>query len=81
VLAWRAGILSLLAARAGAARVFAVEAGPMAEHLPQIAAQNGFADVITVFHCAVEDVECVHRSVRVLVARALTRLVAGCRRR
>ena len=42
------GILSLLAARAGAARVYAVERTPVARLARQIAARNGFAQVIKV---------------------------------
>ena len=49
------GILSLLCARAGARAVYAVEASPMAEHLREIVARNGFSDVITVFDSAMEE--------------------------
>ncbi len=64
------GILSLLCARAGAARVYAVEASALASTLSVTAERNGFADVIVVFHGAVEVVECV-RCTPTLRGRAL----------
>uniref|UniRef100_A0A6A7FM38 type I protein arginine methyltransferase n=2 Tax=Hirondellea gigas TaxID=1518452 RepID=A0A6A7FM38_9CRUS len=50
------GILSLFAAAAGAARVYAVEASGTAALLEQVARDNGFSEVITVLHSRVEDV-------------------------
>jgi protein arginine N-methyltransferase 1 len=44
------GILGLLACRAGASRVYAIEAGPMVTIARQIAAANGFADRIEIIH-------------------------------
>jgi protein arginine N-methyltransferase 3 len=41
------GILSLFAARAGAKRVFAVDASPIAQKARAIVAANGLEDVIT----------------------------------
>lgn len=41
------GILSLFAARAGAKRVFAVDASPVAEKAAAIVKQNNLEDVIT----------------------------------
>ena len=51
------GILSLLAARAGARKVFAVEASDMARTIALTARENGFGDVVTVLHGRAEDVE------------------------
>ena len=44
----RAGILAVFAVRAGAARVYAVEASDMAERATKLLAFNGFGDKITV---------------------------------
>ena len=43
------GILALLAAKAGARAVYAIERGPMAKLIERAAEKNGFADVIRVF--------------------------------
>lgn len=51
-----AGILSLFAAAAGAAKVYAVEASATASIIKQVAAHNGYSDVITVLHSKVEHV-------------------------
>lgn len=51
------GILSMFAAKAGAKRVYAVEHSGIAEQAEQIVAINGFADVIKIMRCKVEDVE------------------------
>src|SRR4029453_11588483 len=44
------GILGLLACRAGAARVYAIDAGGMAEIARVIAAANGLADRIAIIN-------------------------------
>lgn len=49
------GILSLFAARAGARRVYAVEASRTAALITLVAAANGYSEIITVLHCKVED--------------------------
>ena len=51
------GILSMFAARAGAARVYAVERTPIAGLAEQLAAANGVADTVTVIHGDVIDIE------------------------
>lgn len=51
------GILSLLCARAGARKVYAIEASDMAEYAEQIVRQNGLEDVVEVVHARVEDIE------------------------
>ena len=51
------GILSMFAARAGAARVYAVERTPIAGLAEQLAAANGVADTVTVIHGDVTDIE------------------------
>jgi type I protein arginine methyltransferase len=45
------GILSLLALRAGASHVHAIEPNPAITLLPDIARENGFADRVTVHRC------------------------------
>ncbi|XP_063594743.1 protein arginine N-methyltransferase 1-like [Penaeus indicus] len=50
------GILSLFMASAGAKKVYAVEASGMAEVIQKVAEDNGFGDVIQVFHSRVEDI-------------------------
>ncbi|EKM49814.1 uncharacterized protein PHACADRAFT_131660 [Phanerochaete carnosa HHB-10118-sp] len=51
------GILSLLAARAGAKRVFAVDASDIAERAEQIVKANGLGHVITVIRGKVENIQ------------------------
>jgi protein arginine N-methyltransferase 3 len=51
------GILSLFAARAGARRVYAVDAAPVAERAARIVRKNDFDDVITVVRGKIEEVE------------------------
>lgn len=51
------GILALLAAQAGAARVYAVEAGPAAETAAALVAANGMQDRVTVIRGDVAAVE------------------------
>jgi len=50
------GILSIMAAKAGAAKVFAVEATDMAQRARKIVAANGLAEVIQVLQGTVETV-------------------------
>lgn len=50
-----AGLLSLLAGRAGARRVFAIEAGSMAAVARHLAERNGFSQVIEVAQCHSRD--------------------------
>ncbi|TFK48794.1 S-adenosyl-L-methionine-dependent methyltransferase [Heliocybe sulcata] len=50
------GILSLFAARAGAKRVFAVDASEIALKARQIVKDNGYEDIITVIQGKVEDI-------------------------
>merc|ERR1711862_832812 len=49
------GILSLFAARAGAKKVYAIEASGLSEACRKIVAHNGYSDVIEVVHGRVED--------------------------
>jgi protein arginine N-methyltransferase 1 len=51
------GILSVFAARAGAARVYAVERTTVAVLAQELAAANGVADIVQVIHGDVVDVE------------------------
>lgn len=51
------GILSIFAAKAGAAKVYAVECSKIVDQARRIIADNGFADVIEVIEGKVEDVE------------------------
>ena len=50
------GVLAVLAAQAGARRVFAVERGPMAELAEQIVRENGLQERITVIRGEARDV-------------------------
>uniref|UniRef100_A0A6B2LAE3 type I protein arginine methyltransferase n=1 Tax=Arcella intermedia TaxID=1963864 RepID=A0A6B2LAE3_9EUKA len=50
------GILSLFAAKAGAAHVYAVDCSDIAIQAQQIVIDNGFKDKITVIHSKMEDV-------------------------
>jgi len=49
------GVLSVFAARAGARRVYAVEASGMAQVAEEVMEKNGVADTVTVVNCRVED--------------------------
>lgn len=49
------GVLSLLAAKAGARRVIAVERSTMAAHARQLVAHNGMADIVEVFESDAHD--------------------------
>ncbi len=51
------GILSLFAAKCGAARVYAVEASAIAAHTAELVKENGYESVITVIKGKVEDIE------------------------
>jgi len=51
------GILSLFCAKAGAKKVYAVEASNLARVLPQVFEKNGFRNTVQVFHSKVEDVK------------------------
>jgi protein arginine N-methyltransferase 1 len=55
------GILSLFAARAGAARVYAVERTTVSVMAQELAALNGFGDIVQVIHGDVLDVELPER--------------------
>ena len=55
------GILSLFAARAGAARVYAVERTTVAVLAQELAAANGVAEIVQVIHGDVMDVELPER--------------------
>merc|ERR1712061_18745 len=50
------GILSLFAAKAGAKKVYAIEASGLSEACRKIVQHNGYSDVIEVIHGRVEDV-------------------------
>ena len=51
------GILSLFAARAGAARVYAVERTTVAVLAQELAAANGVAEIVQVIHGDIVDIE------------------------
>jgi type I protein arginine methyltransferase len=51
------GILAIFAAKAGAKKVYAVEATPMARHAQALVEANGLADTITVIQGTVESVQ------------------------
>jgi histone-arginine methyltransferase CARM1 len=50
------GILAFFAIQAGAAKVYCVEASPMAEVITQLAAANGWSDKIVVVHNILQDI-------------------------
>lgn len=62
------GILSMFAAKAGAARVYAVECSGIADQCSQIIADNGFSDVITVLKGKMEEVALEHEFVDVIIS-------------
>jgi protein arginine N-methyltransferase 1 len=51
------GVLSIFAARAGAAKVYAVDAADIVQAAAQIILDNGFADIITTIQGKVEEIE------------------------
>ena len=64
------GILSFFAARAGAKKVYAVEASGMAKNAAKLAAGNGLSNVVEVLNQRVEDVKLAER-VDVLISEPL----------
>ena len=51
------GILSMIAAKAGAKAVYAVEASNMAAHAVTLVKHNGLSEIVTVIHARMEDAE------------------------
>lgn len=51
------GVLSIFAAKAGAKKVYAIECSKIVDQARNIIAANGFADVIEVMECKVEDLK------------------------
>jgi protein arginine N-methyltransferase 1 len=51
------GVLAMWCAQAGAKKVYAVEATPMAAHARRLVQANGLADVVEVIQSKVEDIE------------------------
>mmetsp|Transcript_3007 Transcript_3007/g.6858 ORF Transcript_3007/g.6858 Transcript_3007/m.6858 type:complete len:372 (+) Transcript_3007:53-1168(+) len=62
------GILSLFAARAGAARVVGIECSNIASYAAEIARRNGFGEVITYVQGKVEEVEIPVDKVDIIVS-------------
>ncbi|CAE7446379.1 PRMT1 [Symbiodinium natans] len=62
------GILSLFAARAGAARVVGIECSNIASYATDIARRNGFGDVITYVQGKVEEVEIPVEKVDIIIS-------------
>jgi len=56
-----AGLFSLLACRLGAARVYAIEASPLLDLAPRLAADNGYADQLTCIQALSTQVELPER--------------------
>jgi len=56
------GVLSLLAARAGARRVHAIEPNPAVWLIPELAAENGCADKIEIHPCTSFEVELTEKA-------------------
>lgn len=51
------GILSMMAAKAGARKVYAIDMSSIATQAKQIVEDNGLSDVVEVMHCKMEDAE------------------------
>lgn len=49
------GILSMMAAKAGARKVYAIDMSSIANQAKQIVDENGLSDVVQVMHCKMED--------------------------
>jgi histone-arginine methyltransferase CARM1 len=64
------GILAMFAARAGARKVYAVEASDMAHCARKLIAHNGLSDIITVLHGKVEEIE-VKEKVDVIISEPM----------
>src|SRR5689334_13589718 len=67
------GVLAILACRAGARKVFAVEQGHIADVAAMLIANNGCADRVDVLHARSQDVELSERA-NVLVTETLGNL-------
>ncbi|KAK9821131.1 hypothetical protein WJX81_004539, partial [Elliptochloris bilobata] len=62
------GILSLFAAKAGAAHVYAVEMSGIAEQARQIVADNGYSDRITLLQAKVEEIALPVEKVDIIIS-------------
>src|SRR5688572_21364284 len=62
------GILSLFAARAGAARVFSVDNSSIIEKARQIVVENGLSEVITLIRGKVEEISLPVSKVDVIIS-------------
>eukprot|EP00624_Nannochloropsis_granulata_P006026 evm.model.NODE_4365_length_7507_cov_22.568668.1 len=62
------GILSMFAAKAGAAKVIGVDCSTILEQAKQIVATNGFADRITLIRGKVEEIELPVESVDIIIS-------------
>lgn len=51
------GILSMLAAKAGAKKVYAVDASKVAFKAMRNVKENGLSDIVEVIHCKIEDLD------------------------
>lgn len=71
------GILSLLAARAGAKHVYAVDASDVAKKAIENIRVNGFADKITVVRGKVEEIELPVKQVDIIISEVRTSLRGG----
>lgn len=49
------GILSMMAAKAGAKKVYAIDMSSIATQAKQIVEDNGLSDIVVVMHCKMED--------------------------
>ncbi len=67
------GVLAILACRAGARRIFAIEQGHMADVATMLAADNGCGDRVTILHARSYDVELPERA-NVLITETLGNL-------
>jgi type I protein arginine methyltransferase len=62
------GILSCFAAKAGAKKVYAVEASGMHASAREVAKQNGFGDIIEVIHGKIEEIELPVEHVDIIIS-------------
>ncbi|XP_004529445.1 protein arginine N-methyltransferase 1 [Ceratitis capitata] len=65
------GILSLFAAKAGAAQVYAVDSSNVLDYTKQIVSDNGYADVIHVIKGSIEKIELPVKNVDIIICNWL----------
>ena len=71
------GILSLFAAKAGAAHVYGIDMSSIAEQAKQIVADNGYSDRVTILRGKVEEVVLPVEKVDIIISEWMVRTLCA----